>query len=347
VDDVFFYFTTCGWMMWNWLVSGLASGCTVVCYDGSPYARDGDVLLDAIDAEGITVFGVGAKYIDALEKSGKQPRLSHSLVSLRTMLSTGSPLSAHSFEWVYEQIKSDLCLSSISGGTDIISCFVLGNPSLPVYSGEIQCKGLGMAVEIFNEQGQPIIAKKGELVCTKPFPSAPVGFWNDSQGTRYHEAYFARFDNVWAHGDYGELTDRETVIIYGRSDAVLNPGGVRIGTAEIYRQVETISEITDSVVVGQQWQDDERVILFVVVRDQAPLTPELEQRIRKTIRDNATPRHVPAHILAVADVPRTISGKVSELAVKHVIHGRPIENADALANPDSLAYFEQARQCLE
>jgi acetoacetyl-CoA synthetase len=346
-DDVFFYFTTCGWMMWNWLVSGLASGCTVVCYDGSPFAHDGDRLLDAIDAEGITVFGVGAKYIDALEKAGKQPRLTHSLASLRTMLSTGSPLSAHSFEWVYQQVKADVCLSSISGGTDIISCFVLGNPNLPVYAGEIQCSGLGMAVAIFNERGEPVVGEKGELVCTRPFPCAPVGFWNDEDGARYHRAYFARFDNVWAHGDYGELTDRGTAIIYGRSDAVLNPGGVRIGTAEIYRQVETLAEIVDSVVVGQQWQDDERVVLFVVVRDQGELTPELEQRLRTTIREHATPRHVPARIIAVPDVPKTISGKVSELAVKHVIHGRAVDNADALANPESLTYFEQARQLLD
>jgi len=345
-DDVFFYFTTCGWMMWNWLVSGLASGCTVVCYDGSPFAGDGNRLLDAIDDENISVFGVGAKYIDALEKAGKQPRLSHSLASVRTILSTGSPLSVHSYQWIYEQFKSDICLSSISGGTDIISCFVLGNPDLPVYAGEIQCKGLGMAVEIFNDRGESVVGEKGELVCTRPFPSAPLGFWNDAEGARYHRAYFSRFDNVWAHGDYGEITDRGTVIIYGRSDAVLNPGGVRIGTAEIYRQVETVTEIIDSVVVGQQWEDDERVILFVVVRDQADLTSELEQRLRQTIREHATPRHVPARIIAVADVPKTMSGKVSELAVKHVIHGRAVENTEALANPEALQYFEEARRLL-
>lgn len=345
-DDVFFYFTTCGWMMWNWLVSGLASGCTVVCYDGSPFAQNGDRLLDAIDIENISVFGVGAKYIDALEKAGKRPRLTHSLQSLRTILSTGSPLSAHSFEWVYQCVKADICLSSISGGTDIISCFVLGNPDLPVYAGEIQCQGLGMAVEIFNESGESVVGEKGELVCTRPFPSAPLGFWNDKQGARYHRAYFDRFENVWAHGDYGELTDRGTAIIYGRSDAVLNPGGVRIGTAEIYRQVETIAEIVDSVVVGQQWQDDERVILFVVVRDGGELTEELEQRLRQTIREHATPRHVPARIIAVPEVPKTMSGKVSELAVKHVIHGRAVENTDALANPEALTYFAQARTLL-
>ena len=344
--DAMFYFTTCGWMMWNWLVSGLASGCTVVCYDGSPFAGDGNRLLDAIDDENISVFGVGAKYIDALEKAGKQPRLSHSLASVRTILSTGSPLSVHSYQWIYEQFKSDICLSSISGGTDIISCFVLGNPDLPVYAGEIQCKGLGMAVEIFNDRGESVVGEKGELVCTRPFPSAPLGFWNDAEGARYHRAYFSRFDNVWAHGDYGEITDRGTVIIYGRSDAVLNPGGVRIGTAEIYRQVETVTEIIDSVVVGQQWEDDERVILFVVVRDQADLTSELEQRLRQTIREHATPRHVPARIIAVADVPKTMSGKVSELAVKHVIHGRAVENTEALANPEALQYFEEARRLL-
>ena len=339
LDDVFFYFTTCGWMMWNWLVSGLASGCTIVLYDGSPFAKDGDVLLDAIETEKISIFGVGAKYLDALEKAGKTPHRSHNVDSLRTILSTGSPLSRHSFEWIYRSFKRDLCLSSISGGTDIVSCFVLGNPLLPVYAGEIQCLGLGMDVAIWDQDGASLVAQKGELVCTTAFPSAPIGFWNDESGDRYHQAYFARYPNVWAHGDYGEITERGTVIIHGRSDAVLNPGGVRIGTAEIYRQVETITDIMDSVVVGQQWGEDERVVLFVVLREEVLLTEALTDRIRETIRGNATPRHVPAVIIAVADIPRTMSGKVSEIAVKKTIHGLSVENADALANPASLVYF--------
>lgn len=338
-DDVFFYFTTCGWMMWNWLISGLATGCTLVLYDGSPFANDGEVLLDALESENISVFGVGAKYLDALEKAGKTPGASRDLSALRTLLSTGSPLSKHSFEWVYHAFKPDVCLSSISGGTDIISCFVLGNPTLPVYAGEIQCVGLGMAVAFWSDAGEPLRSEKGELVCTAPFPSAPIGFWNDRDGSRYRSAYFDRFDNVWAHGDFGELTERHTVIIHGRSDAVLNPGGVRIGTAEIYRQVETVPEVLDSVVIGQRWGDDERVVLFVVLRGGHRLDAALEQRLRDTIRTHTTPRHVPAIILGVADIPRTISGKVSELAVKRMVHGEPVHNTDALANPEALAAF--------
>jgi acetoacetyl-CoA synthetase len=338
-DDVLFYFTTCGWMMWNWLVSGLASGCTLVLYDGSPFASKGRVLVDAIDAEGITVFGVGAKYIDSLEKANIRPTKSHQLTTLKTILSTGSPLSRNSYEYIYRDFKADVCLASISGGTDIISCFVLGNPNLPVYPGEIQCVGLGMAVEFWDDHGQPLIGEKGELVCTQPFPSAPLGFWNDAADERYHDAYFSRFDGVWAHGDWGELTPRGGVIIHGRSDAVLNPGGVRIGTAEIYRQVETVGEVLDSVVIGQQWEGDERVVLFVVLRGGQQLSDALIQRIKQVIRDNATPRHVPAKIIAVPDIPRTISGKVVELAVKNVVHGRPVKNTDALANAEALAYF--------
>ena len=338
-EDVLFYFTTCGWMMWNWLASGLASGCTLVLYDGSPFAAKGKVLIDAIDNEGITVFGVGAKYIDSLEKADIRPAESHRLDTLKTILSTGSPLGRNSYDYIYRDFKPDVCLASISGGTDIISCFVLGNPNLPVYSGEIQCRGLGMAVEFWDDEGLPLLEEKGELVCTQPFPSVPIGFWNDPRGARYHDAYFSRFDGVWAHGDWGELTRRGGVVIYGRSDAVLNPGGVRIGTAEIYRQVETINEVLDSVVIGQQWEGDERVILFVVLRDGASLDEPLTQRIKTTIRDNATPRHVPAKIIAVPDIPRTISGKVVELAVKNVVHGRPVKNTDALANPEALDSF--------
>lgn len=338
-EDVFFYFTTCGWMMWNWLASGLASGCTLVLYDGSPFSDDGNVLLDVIDSEGITVFGVGAKYIDALAKADKIPRRSHRLGSLRTILSTGSPLGSGSYDYIYRDFKADVCLSSISGGTDIISCFVLGNPLLPVYRGEIQCIGLGMAVEFLNDAGDPIINEKGELVCTQGFPSAPVGFWNDVDNARYRDAYFSRYEHCWSHGDYGELTARGTVIIHGRSDTVLNPGGVRIGTAEIYRQIEKIAPVTDSVVIGQQQDNDERVVLFVVLRQGQRLDQTLIDLIKQTIRSNTTPRHVPAKVIAVPEIPRTISGKVAELAVKDMVHGREIKNTSALANPEALQYF--------
>ena len=338
-DDVLFYFTTCGWMMWNWLVSALATGCTLVLYDGSPFANDGDLLLDAIDDEGISVFGVSAKYIDAIDKAGKRPMERYELSSLKTIMSTGSPLSRHSFEWVYSNFKRDVCLSSVSGGTDIISCFVTGTPTLPVYSGEIQCVGLGMATEFWNDDGERVVGEKGELVCTRPFPSAPVCFWNDPDGQRYHRAYFDRFDNVWAHGDYGEINERGGCVIHGRSDAVLNPGGVRIGTAEIYRQVEKLDAIIDSVVIGQRYGDDERVVLFVVVREGLSLDEQLASDIRSVIRKNATPRHVPAVIVGVPDIPRTRSGKVVELAVKKVVHGELVKNTDALANPEALDYF--------
>ncbi|MGB5325682.1 MAG: acetoacetate--CoA ligase [Pseudomonadales bacterium] len=338
-QDVLFYFTTCGWMMWNWLVSGLARGCTVVLYDGSPFAKEGTLLLDAIDSEQISVFGTSARFIAALEKDGHKPRESHRLDSLKTILSTGSPLSHESFDYVYRDIKADLCLSSICGGTDIMSCFVLGNPTLPVYKGEIQCLGLGMAVEIRNDVGEAVIGEKGELVCSKAFPSCPICFWNDAQGEKFNHAYFDLYDNVWAHGDYGEITANGGVVIHGRSDAVLNPGGVRIGTAEIYRQVEKVDSVVDSVVIGQQWQDDVRVILFVVLKDGVVLTEQLEQEIRQTIRSNTTPRHVPEKIIAVNDIPRTISGKIVELAVRNTVHGQAVKNIDALANPEALALF--------
>jgi acetoacetyl-CoA synthetase len=339
--DVFFYFTTCGWMMWNWLVSGLASGATLVLYDGSPFAGDGRVLLDAIDREGINVFGTSARYLAALEKAGHRPAESHDLGSLRAILSTGSPLSHESFEYVYRDFKADVCLSSISGGTDIISCFVGGCPILPVYSGEIQAPGLGMAVDVWDETGYPVRGEKGELVCTRPFPSCPVGFWNDADGSRFRAAYFDRWPGVWAHGDYAEITAHGGYIIHGRSDAVLNPGGVRIGTAEIYRQVERVEEVLDSVVIGQEWGDDVRVVLFVVLRPGVELDEDLVGRIRATIRANATPRHVPAKVLQVPDIPRTISGKIVELAVRNVVHGRPVKNTDALANPEALEYFSE------
>ncbi len=338
-EDVLFYFTTCGWMMWNWLVSGLATGATLVLYDGSPFAADGHLLLDAIDREGITVFGTSAKFIAALEKAGHVPRESHSLASLKTILSTGSPLAHESFEYVYRDFKSDVCLSSISGGTDILSCFVGGCPVLPVHVGEIQAPGLGMAVDVWDDDGHSLRGEKGELVCTRPFPCCPVGFWGDADGSRFHAAYFDRFDNVWAHGDYAEVTPNRGYIIHGRSDAVLNPGGVRIGTAEIYRQVEQVEAVLESIVIGQEWQDDVRVVLFVVLREGLELTDALCDEIRAVVRANTTPRHVPARIVQVADIPRTLSGKIVELAVRNVVHGRPVKNTDALANPEALELY--------
>jgi acetoacetyl-CoA synthetase len=343
-DDVLFYYTTCGWMMWNWLVSGLASECTLVLYDGSPLAGSNTLLLDAIDQEGISVFGTSARYIASLEKADIKPRESHSLTSLKTILSTGSPLSDESFNYVYRDIKKDVCLSSISGGTDIVSCFVLGNPLLPVHSGEIQCRGLGMAVEIWNDDGEAVYQEKGELVCTAPFPSCPIGFWNDAGDEKFHDAYFATFLGIWAHSDYAEITVDKGVIIHGRSDAVLNPGGVRIGTAEIYRQVAKVEQVIDSVVVGQDWQKDVRVILFVVLAEGITLNDALIKTIKTTIRSNATPRHVPAKVLQVPDIPRTISGKTVELAVKETLHGRAVKNTDALANPEALVYFKDLQE---
>ncbi|MEM1114490.1 MAG: acetoacetate--CoA ligase [Pseudomonadota bacterium] len=338
-EDVLFYFTTCGWMMWNWLVSGLASGATVVLYDGSPFAGEGRVLLDAIDAERISVFGTSAKFIAALEKAGHRPRETHALTSLKTILSTGSPLAHESFEYVYRDFKSDICVSSISGGTDIVSCFVLGCPILPVYSGEIQAPGLGMAVEVWNEQGEAVLEEKGELVCAAPFPCAPIGFWSDPGDKKFRSAYFDSWPGVWAHGDYAEVTSHRGFIIHGRSDAVLNPGGVRIGTAEIYRQVEKVEAVVESIVIGQEWGDDIRVVLFVVLRPGRSLDDELRREICATVRCNTTPRHVPARIVQVADIPRTISGKIVELAVRNVVHGRPVKNTDALANPEALAFY--------
>jgi acetoacetyl-CoA synthetase len=337
--DTLFYFTTCGWMMWNWLVSGLACGATLVLYDGSPFADEGRVLLDAIDRERITVFGTSAKFISGIEKAGLKPRLTHDLSSLKTVLSTGSPLSHESFEYVYRDFNQDVLLASIAGGTDIISCFVGGCPTRPVYTGQIQCRALGMAVEFWDETGTSLTKGKGELVCKTPFPSMPISFWSDEDGGKYHRAYFAQFDNVWCHGDYGELTAEDGAIIHGRSDAVLNPGGVRIGTAEIYRQVEKLESIVESIVIGQDWQDDVRVVLFVVFREGEVLDEQLAQAVRVTIRENATPRHVPAKIIQVPEIPRTLSGKIVELAVREVVHGRPVNNVDALANPEALEHF--------
>ncbi|MBE0620334.1 MAG: acetoacetate--CoA ligase [Burkholderiales bacterium] len=338
--DRLFYFTTCGWMMWNWLASGLASGATLLLYDGSPFIRRGAILFDFAEAERMTHLGTSAKFIDAICKIKLKPHKTHNLTKLRAILSTGSPLAPESFDYVYRDIKADLCLSSISGGTDIVSCFVLGSPVLPVYRGEIQCRGLGMKVEVYDEHGRPVQGKKGELVCTRPFPSMPIGFWNDADGKRYHEAYFAKYPNVWCHGDYVELTERGGMIIYGRSDAVLNPGGVRIGTAEIYRQVEQLDEVLESLVIGQEWNKDVRVVLFVKLREGLTLNDALIEKIKSRIRDNTTPRHVPAKVLQVADIPRTKSGKIVELAVRNVVHGEAVKNAEALANPEALAYYE-------
>jgi len=338
-DDRFFYYTTCGWMMWNWLVTGLASEATLMLYDGSPFHPTPTVLFDYARDEKISVMGVSAKYIDALAKQGLAPIETHDLGSMRAMLSTGSPLVPEGFDYVYAKIKANVRLCSMSGGTDIISCFVLGNPLLPVWRGEIQCRGLGMDVAVYDEEGRRLEEGKGELVCARAFPSMPVGFWNDPNGAKYRSAYFERYPNVWCHGDWSELTAHGGMIIYGRSDAVLNPGGVRIGTAEIYRQVEQLSEVVESLAIGQQWDNDVRVVLFVRLATGVVLDEAVEDKIRRQIRSNTSPRHVPARIVAVADIPRTKSGKIVELAVRDIVHGRPIKNLEALANPEALDLF--------
>jgi len=338
-DDRLFYFTTCGWMMWNWLATGLATGATLVLFDGSPFYDDGRVLWKMAEREKLTVFGTSAKYISALQKAGVRPAEEFGLPALRAVLSTGSPLAPESFDFVYDAIGSDLQLSSIAGGTDIISCFVLGNPTLPVRRGEIQCRGLGMAVEFFDDEGNALLEQRGELVCTKPFPSAPVGFWNDPDNAKYRAAYFEKYPGVWAHGDFAELRRTGGIVIHGRSDAVLNPGGVRIGTAEIYRQVEKLDEVVESIAIGQDWEDDVRVLLFVVLREGVELDDDLRARIRRVIRENTTPRHVPAKIVAVPEIPRTKSGKIVEIAVRTVVHGEEVKNTEALANPEALRFF--------
>ncbi len=337
--DRLFYFSTCGWMMWNWLVSGLASGATLMLYDGSPMHPDANILFDYADAEGMTHFGTSAKYIDSLKKADVRPRDTHSLASVRMMVSTGSPLVPESFDYVYENIKADMHLASVSGGTDICSCFVIGNPLLPVWRGEIQGPGLGMAVDVVNEAGEPIASGKGELVCMKPFPAMPIGFWNDPDGHKYRGAYFERFDNIWHHGDFAEWTEHGGIIIHGRSDATLNPGGVRIGTAEIYRQVELLPEVKESIVIGQDWDNDVRVVLFVVLREGLTLDEEMRASIKRRIREGASPRHVPAVIVQVPDIPRTKSGKITEIAVRDIISGRDVKNKEALANPEALDHY--------
>lgn len=338
--DRLLYFTTCGWMMWNWLVSGLASGATLMLYDGSPFYPDGGVLFRFTEEESIGFFGTSAKYLDALAKSELKPAVHYDLSHVQTLLSTGSPLAPEGFDFVYAHINADLCLSSISGGTDIMGCFVGGNPTLPVWRGEIQCKLLGMNVEVLGEDGKRVAAgAKGELACTKPFPSMPIGFWNDEGNAKYHASYFEKIPGVWCHGDYVAETESGGYVIYGRSDAVLNPGGVRIGTAEIYRQAEQIDEVIESLVIGQQWQGDVRIVLFVRLKEGVSFDQDLEDRIRRHIRQNTTPRHVPAKIIPVADIPRTKSGKIVELAVRKVVHGESVLNREALANPEALDLY--------
>ncbi|MCF7825728.1 MAG: acetoacetate--CoA ligase [Candidatus Marinimicrobia bacterium] len=342
-EDTIFYFTTCGWMMWNWLISSLAVGATLVLYDGNPFYPGPEALWKMADELDISVFGTSAKYLDALEDAGCKPGKAFALPVLRAVLSTGSPLSEESFDFVYRDIKQDLLLASISGGTDIVSCFVLGNPALPVYRGELQCRGLGMQVEAFDESGKSVLNKNGELVCTQAFPSMPVFFWNDPDGEKYHQAYFADYPGIWRHGDFIEINDHGGVRIYGRSDATLNPGGVRIGTAEIYAVVENLPEIADALVVGQAWQDDERVILFVKLAADAVLDEALVKKLKTVIRQNCSPRHVPALILETADIPYTINGKKVEIAVKKIIAGQEVQNRSALANPESLDLYKNLK----
>ncbi|MDW8258624.1 MAG: acetoacetate--CoA ligase [Gammaproteobacteria bacterium] len=345
--DRFFYFTTCGWMMWNYLISGLASGASLLLYDGSPLLDQGRILFRFADAERMTHLGTSAKWIDTIAKNGLAPRREFHLDAVRVIMSTGSPLAPESFDYVYRDIKDDVLLASISGGTDICSCFVTGNPNLPVWRGEIQCRGLGMAVDVFDDSGRSVREQRGELVCTQSFPAMPVGFYNDPDGKRYRAAYFERFPGVWCHGDFCELTAHGGMIIYGRSDSVLNPGGVRIGTAEIYREVEKLPQILESVAIAQEWQGDVRVVLFVKLRPGVKLDTALENQIRDSIRQNTTPRHVPAKILGVDDIPRTRSGKIVEIAVREAVHGRPVKNIEALANPESLEFFRNRPELQE
>ncbi|MBU7046641.1 MAG: acetoacetate--CoA ligase [Theionarchaea archaeon] len=343
-EDTIFYFTTCGWMMWNWLISSLAVGSTVVLFDGNPFYPQPGALFQLAEETGITIFGTSAKYLAEIEKAGVSPGNEYDLHKLKAILSTGSPLSVESFEYVYRDIKNDVQLSSISGGSDIISCFALGNPINPVYAGELQCRGLGMKVEVFDENGKSITGVKGELVCTASFPSQPIYFWKDDNKEKYQNAYFDVYPNVWLHGDFAEITSNNGVIIYGRSDATLNPGGVRIGTAEIYREVESFPEIQDSIVIGQNWMNDVRVILFVKLREGIPLTDDLVNRIKKSIWENCSPRHVPSKIIAVADIPYTISGKKVEIAVRKIVEGKPVYNRDALANPKALDLYKNMKE---
>ncbi|NOR23325.1 MAG: acetoacetate--CoA ligase [Desulforhopalus sp.] len=343
-DDTIFYFTTCGWMMWNWLTTSLAVGATLVLYDGNPFHPGPDALWRMAEEEKITVFGTSAGYIAALKNAGVKPGRQFDLSPLKALLSTGSPLSKEDFRFIYQEVKTDLQLASISGGSDLNGCFALGNPMSPVYEGELQCRGLGMKVFAYDENGTPVVGTQGELVCTAPFPSMPICFWDDQDGKKYQAAYFEGFPGAWTHGDFIEVTERGGLIMYGRSDATLNPGGVRIGTAEIYRIIEQMEEIEDSVVVGQKWQNDSRVILFVKMKPSYDLTDELQQRISKNIRWNASPRHVPAKIIEVPDIPYTLNMKKVELAVQKMIHGREVKNKDALKNPEALNFFADIKE---
>ena len=345
-DDRVFYFTTCSWMMWNWLVSALASKATVMLYDGSPFYPGAKALWDFAEAEKFTLFGTSAKYIESLQKVGFSPKSGRNLEALRGMASTGSPLSAEGYDFVYSEIKDDLHLASISGGTDIVSCFVLGVPTLPVYRGEIQAPGLGMDVQVWNDEGESVRQQRGELICAQSFPSRPVFFWRDEGGQKYYSAYYEHFEGVWAHGDFAEITKNGGVVIYGRSDAVLNPGGVRIGTAEIYRQVDKIEAVLESIVIGQEWKNDVRVVLFVKMREGQELTDSLIQEIKLVIRTECTPRHVPAKILEVGDIPRTKSGKIVEISVRDIVHGLEIKNKESLANPEALEFFKNREELL-
>jgi acetoacetyl-CoA synthetase len=345
-EDRIFYFTTCGWMMWNWLMTSLATGTTIVIYEGSPLYPNPNILWEMAFKEKVSIFGTSPKFLAACEKAGVTPGTTYDLRALRTFLSTGSPLSVENFQWVYRNIKPDLHLASICGGTDIMGCFMLGNPNLPVYAGEIQGWGLGVDGDCFDEEGRSVRLKKGELVCKSPMPSMPVAFWNDPDGKRYRESYFDHFPNVWRHGDFIEITKNGGIIIYGRSDATLNPGGVRIGTAEIYRQVEAIPEIKDSLVIGQQWENDIRIILFVVLNEGLALNDALKLKIRETIKKGTTPRHLPAKILQVREIPYTVSGKKVELAVTRIIHGEPVKNKEALVNPKALDEYRNRPELL-
>ncbi len=345
--DTIFYFTTCGWMMWNWLVCSLAAGATVVLYDGNPFYPNAGALWKMAQDEKITIFGTSAGYINALQNSGTRPGKEFDLSALHTLLSTGSPLSAEGFEFIYGEVKQDLLLASISGGTDLNGCFFLGNPTASVYSGELQCRGLGLKVEAFDGNGKPVINKQGELVCTAPFPSMPIYFWEDPDGMKYHKAYFDFYPDIWRHGDYIEINDRGGAVIYGRSDSTLNPGGVRMGTAEIYRQIEQLEEIEDSIVIGQNWKDDMRIILFVKMKQGFPLTDEVKANIKLTIRKNLSPRHTPAKIIAVPEIPYTLNMKKVEIAVRNTIHNKPVLNRDSLRNPDVLDYFTNLKELEE
>lgn len=338
------FYTTCGWMMWNWFVSSLAIGAAIVLYDGAPFHPQPTILFDLIDEIDINYLGLGAKLLENAAKQKVEPIKTNKLTRLYSILTTGSPLLPETYDYVHNKVKPYVRLASISGGSDIISCFALGNPILPVYQGELQCIGLGMNVKIFNDKGKSVIAEKGELVCTAPFPSMPVYFWNDPDGQKYQQAYFDKFPNIWTHGDYAEITNHGGMIIYGRSDATLNPGGIRIGTAEIYLQMDKIDEVIESLAIGQEWQGSERIILFIVLRPNVNLTNDLIQKIKDTIRKNASPHHVPAKIIAVPDIPRTINDKIVELAVKQIIHNKPVKNKEALANPEALDYFKNLKE---